>query len=264
MGLFDFLTNSGQKIQPGAQIEGTQRLSPDVNAALAPEDLAFGSGNVGLLRHPPVITETPSLLSEIGQKMSNIGKPDKDGVGFWDRIYAAGAALDGGDGMGHLNGIRDRHRSAAEKAQAKQDLATKNEAFRAAFQSGRWDPQVYMDRMGPRGDAAEAFSLAKSLAPSGGVDGGTPYTRDQMTGETTWGERRPQSYAEEEAAARNDEMAAYREEMLQLRREQEQRAARQGDERIGLSRSREARVGAGGGRQSGGASGGPKPWERSY
>lgn len=230
MGLLDFFTQPKLTATPG-QINENQRAY-DQNGLLT---------DVGPMQGAPVLKEQPSLLSRVGNFLTSP-----------QNMAAIGAALhnaSGGSGgveMAQQIGERRRQeeKQAVDKAKALADLQRKNAAFKAAYRNGKFDPQAYIDAIGDTGDATEAFSLAKALAPQGGVDGGTAYTRDPITGEVTWGEQRPMSYAEQQAIERDRALEEYRRAQLE-----------DADERIAISRSREGRIsrGGGGGRSGGGA-----------
>lgn len=248
MGFLDFITKPRFSATPTDPLSVTPYEQP-----------AATYGNDGLLSAVPELAgmAAPQQMNQ----MPDLEEKPSILSGVWDylkspqNLAALGGALknySGGEGgveqamaIGEQRRGEARQNAAMEKAKA--DLARKNAAFKAAYVNGRFDPQAYLAAMGGEGDMAEGFSLAAKLAPEGGVDGGTAWTRDPLTGETTWGERRGPSHGEELADERNDETAQYREIMLELRRQAEERMARQGDARIGLSRQREGRISSGGG-----------------
>lgn len=212
MGLFDFLKDK-ISMTPGATIDG---------------------GQFGTLQQAPTITQTPGLWSRLKT-------PDANGMNFADRWQQAAMMLDG-DTEGAM-----RYRKSFEDRVQRQ---RKNEAMRGAYdpQTGKFDIGRYMEAIGPDGDASDAFEIAKSTAPKGGVDGGYAYKIDPMTGEIHWGGQRGKSYREELDEQKAEELEAYREQMIR----QGWARVGQGDERIGISRQREGRIAAGG--AGGGAS----------
>lgn len=242
MGLLDFLIKPGLQATPQGPTAPTKAFNAEGLLA-----------DIGPMQRPDVLTETPSPLQGFASKF--FGTTDQ-GDTFSDRLYAFGETMGGGDGMGYLNARRGDVRAQTERAEAKAekertkaeaqaDLARRNAAFRGAYKGGRFDPEAYMAAMGDQGDASEAFSLARALAPKAGVDGGTAYTQDPLTGETQWGDQRAESPAERLARERMEDMDAYREEQIRLR-----------EEALGLSRQREGRIAAGAGaRGRGGAAG---------
>lgn len=240
MALLDFLTQPRLKVTRGDQMNVTPYAAPEEGAgdgllSSAVEPLQMGAPET--LTQAPQIEEKPSLLQGAIKFLTS---PQS--------IAALGAGLNGDPASVQMAAdIGARRRDMAAKAEAEQkakaDLARKNAAFKAAYQGGRFNPQAYLDAIGDEGDASEAFSLAKALAPQGGVDGGTAYTRDPLTGEVQWGEQRPMSPAERLAEERAAALEAYREEQIRL-----------AEERQRLAERREGRVAAGGGR--GGRGGG--------
>lgn len=241
MGFLDFITKPRFEATPGDQMEVSPYEQPQAQPndgllSAVPEALEMGAPQQ--MQGAPTLEEQPSLLS-----------------GVWDylkspqNLAALGGALknySGGEGgveQAMAIGDRRRHDEQRNEAEekAKADLAKKNAAFKAAYQGGRFDPQAYMAAIGDGGDAAEGFSLAAKLAPKGGVDGGTAYTEDPITGEIVWGEQRGMSPAEKLAEQRAQQLEEYRRQQLE-----------DADERIALARQREGRVAAGPRRGGGG------------
>lgn len=252
MGFLDFLTKPRMSATPQDPMTVTPYEQPQAEPmdgllSAVPERLEMGAPEQMI--RPPQLEEKPSLLAGIGERLTK----EKDGVGFWDRLYAAGEVVGGGDGMGYLQGKRDTYAKTLEKQQAKEDLARKNAAFKAAYRDGKFNPQAYLDAIGEDGDVAEAFSLADKLRPKTGVSGDTPYTIDNE-GNVEWGEERPWSRRDQEAADKNDEMAMYRELMAAVA--QGRLSVAEGQ--AALARQREGRIAADGGK-GGGKGGGPPP-----
>lgn len=222
MGLFDFLKPS-QTVNPGESFNAT-----------------LGDQKLGLLQTAPTAGPQEGFLDRFR-------KPNEQGLSGADKLFAIGDVLGGNaDGaMKYLSGKTQEHKAGQQLEQAKADRAKKNAAFKAAYQGGKFDPAAYLAGIGDEADLGEAFTLATKLAPKAGVDGGTPYTQDPFSGETTWGDRRPMSYSEEQADERAAALEAYREAQLA-----------DADERIALSRQREGRIAGGRGGGSGKAAGG--------
>lgn len=242
MGFLDFLTQPRMSATPQDPMTVTPYEQPQAEPDGLLSAVPQAGGTFGApeqMIRPPQIEEKPSLLS-----------------GVWDylkspqNLRAVGAALKGDDAWRDVAQMnqQDRllERETAKQQQAKEDLARKNAAFKAAYQGGKFNPQAYLEAIGDGGDAGEAFSLAAKLAPKAGVDGGTPYTQDALTGATTWGEQREMSPGEVLAAQRQQELDDYREEQIRLREEQ-----------LALARQREGRVARG--RPSGGGAPGKLP-----
>lgn len=255
MALLDFLTQPRLKVTRGDQMNVTpyapaEQPAPDGLLSSAVEPMQMGAPEQ--MMQAPDIEQKPSLLQ-----------------GAWDWIKSPQGRLMIGAGLKSLGGdenagyeaaqigarMRDERRALEKEAQAKDDLARKNAAFKAAYQDGRFNPQAYLDAIGDEGDASEAFSLAKALAPQGGVSGDTSYTRDPITGEVTWGEERPWSRRDQEAADKADEMAAYREILAEVAK------GRLGvsEAQAALARQREGRIAAGGGKSGAAKAGVPAP-----
>lgn len=268
MGFLDFLTKPRISATPRDPLSVTPYEQPQVEPiaesggllAGVPQTIGMGDpqplrrGAPQELQQMPEIKHGPSLLSGV---MDYATSPQ------FLAALGAGVKGMGGDSSGvemaWRIGERDRAvQSQAEqkaeakaekaraKAEAQADLARRNAAFRAAYGPKGFDPQAYMAAMGDGGDVSEAFSLAKDLAPTGGVSGDVSFTRDPLTGEVTWGESRPWTERDQEAADRNDIMSAVALGRLDIAQGQAE-----------LQRRREARLAAGGGR--GGGNGAPPP-----
>lgn len=240
MGLLDFLTQGSVRAQPQQpqMVQPFEAPQPEAGGLLSSVPEALGQQAPQAMMQMPQLEQKPSLLGGIlnwaksPQGLATIGT----GLSSWGGDENAGSE---GMALGQL--LRQNEAKAQERKKAQDDLARKNAAFRAAYQGGKFNPQAYMEALGDEGDAAEAISMAAKLAPEGGVDGGTAWTRDKLTGETTWGGQREESPAERLRREQMDEMETYRQEMIRLREEQ-----------LALSRQREGRVAAGGGGRGGG------------
>jgi hypothetical protein len=254
MGFLDFLTKPrGMNVtERGKMMVSPYESGPNDSGGLLSSLVEpMQQGAPQEMTQMPDIKPGPSLLGGLKDRLM----AEKDGVGFADRLFAVGEVLQDRDGMGYLSGKRDKYRvdqeAVAEKAEAKADLARRNQAFRNAYRDGKFDPQAYMAAIGDQADASEAFLLADKLAPKAGVSGDTPYTIDNQ-GNVTWGEERPWSRRDQEAADKADEMAAYRDILADIARGR--LSVSQGQ--AALARQREGRIAAGGGR---GGAGGPPP-----
>ena len=162
MGFLDFLTKPRLEATPQDPMTVTPYEQPqaapmDGLLSAVPEQMGMGAPEQ--MQRMPQLEEKPSLLGGFGKQV--FGKDD-DGIGFWDRIYAAAGTLGGEDGGSYLNQKRQLARGDREKAAAKEDLARKNAAFKAAYGKGRFDPVTYLEHY-PNGDVAEAFSLAEKV-----------------------------------------------------------------------------------------------------
>lgn len=255
MGFLDFLTKPRLEATPQDPMTVTPYEQPqaapmDGLLSAVPEQMGMGAPEQ--MQRMPQLEEKPSLLGGFGKQV--FGKDD-DGIGFWDRIYAAAGTLGGEDGGSYLNQKRQLARGDREKAAAKEDLARKNAAFRAAYgPDGKFNPQAYLDAMGDQGDASEAFSLADKLRPKTGVSGDTPYTIDNE-GNVNWGPERPWSRRDQENADKNDELSEYRQILAEIAKGRLSVSEGQAE----IARRREARMAAGGGGGAGKGGGPPPP-----
>lgn len=175
MGMFDFLKG---KVGPAAQAS--------VNA-IGP------AGEIGPLAQPPTMQRQPNFL-ERGQM------PGPSGLSMADRILMGLMSLND-DTRGAIAYGAGKTKTATDN----HERARKNAALKKAYGPNGFDVQAFMAEMGDGGDASEALSLAKELAPSGGVDGSFAYTKDPLTGQVHWGEQREMSHAEEAQLAREAE-----------------------------------------------------------
>ena len=228
-GLLDDFTQPGIEATPGEVVQGTQRLAPGVNPAMAPEGLGYGENgpvtDVGPMMRPDVIRQKPSLLSELGSYVTS-----RDG------LMALGAGikgLSGDDNAGFEVAQMQRQRAAdaermAEKAKAKAEAQAEkqrqqalNQAFWDSFnEDGSFNRARYaqvarqMGGMADPRDFTEALTAGRAAGPKYGISGGVAYTQDQDTGETTWGEMNPVKEAEQ---ARQKAMDAFNQEQSRIR-----------------------------------------------
>lgn len=202
MGLFDFLKPT-LSATPGAVMPGKQRLAQGVQPVMAPEDLAFGSGDVGPLQMPPVLRE---------QSFMDRMTAPKNGASFADRALMAMLALNGqaGAAVQMRQGLKDQSRKDDERQ-------ARNAALKQAYgEDGKFNMRRYMDALGDGGDALEGVDIQRALAPKTGVDDGFFYSVDP-DGTGRWGEQRKPSYAEQLSYDRQNDPE--REELLNAQTE---------------------------------------------
>lgn len=184
MGFMD-LFRSKMVPQAGATVDGKFGINPNMNQAMAPT-----LPDPGPMQTAPQMVEQPGFFAR--QRI-----PGADGISNADRILMGLMSLNG-DTQGAVQYGGNLKKTAKDDA----DRAHKNAALKAAYANGKFDPAAYMKALGNSGDAADALSIAKELAPKAGVDDGFTYTIDPVTGEVRWGGQRAASHAEESTAAR--------------------------------------------------------------
>jgi len=133
MGMFDFLKD---------------RMAPQAGGVVAPV-----GGRDHQLQLPPTMQKQPGLFSRM------VGT-DSDGAGLRDRMMMALIAAQG-DPMAAIQMRQGLRKETTDKAERQR----RNEALKAAYQNGKFDPQAYIDGVGDSGDATDAFDIAKVLKP---------------------------------------------------------------------------------------------------
>lgn len=131
-------------------------IQPQMQAAPQPQQPE------GLLQSPqPGPMDHPGFLERIRT-------PDeKSGLSLGDKIYMVGDAFGGGEAM---QAYQQRHRAdmATAKADAtkKADAQRRNQAFKAAYVNGKFDPAAFVSALGDQGaDLGDVAQLTKTLQP---------------------------------------------------------------------------------------------------
>lgn len=203
MSLFDFLAQD-----PNAAIDAGVAPAPPApapapqQAALTPPPPAQLSPADGLLQQAPQAPQKPGLLARLRA-------PDDTGISTLDRIGAAAAMLrDNATPDAGYKILSDKQKAfqATQATAAAQALKTKgNQAFRAAYQSGKFDPSTYATMMGDDLDPEGFVKLATAAAPKGAMSGSFATATNPLSGNIDITGQRPPDYAENTAAANSAE-----------------------------------------------------------
>lgn len=216
MGLFSFLfdqqapTGGGfvsadtlPKSDPNAPIDPgmsapthlTAAAGPDINPAMAPDITGnLGAGqDLGEVRTLPHMATQPGLLSRLKA-------PDANGMTFGDKLALSGMMLrDNAD----PSTVMEYQNSRLKQAQFQRQLALQqrgNQAFRAAYQGGKFNPQVYASVMGDALDPDALAKLSTTFNPKKTLQDGFIVTTDPIGGGLTIDGQRPMNYGEQNSA----------------------------------------------------------------
>ena len=156
--------------------------------------------------YPPPVPQQPEGL------LSKFSKPDPTGVSMADRIYAIGSILKG-DSAGGMKYLQGQQLAAQEGLQghtaAAQALKDKgNQAFRAAYQNGKFDPSTYASVMGDDLDPEAFAKLATAAGPKTSMSGSYAINTNPLGGggiDMSSGASGSPDYAENTAAGNSAE-----------------------------------------------------------
>lgn len=201
MGIFDFL-HGGLQPQDGGSMDGVMAASPSINQAMAPQmggqsTAQIGGVDVGPLKQPPVMAERPGLLDRITAPDPNTGTT------FRDKLMMAGALMrDNGD----PSTVVEMQNARLKQMEFQRQLAIQvrgNQAFRAAYQNGRFDPSTYAQVMGNYLDPRAMAEIAKTVNPEQSLQDSYIVEKDPIKGTARIVGQRPQTYSETETQQQN-------------------------------------------------------------
>lgn len=198
MALFDFLmghptVNPSQTMPVGLLSTGQPSgdgMTPDPNASV----LA-----------PTMTQDTMQTAPSQGPREGGL----LGGMDWRNLALAVGTALraHGGDqnAWGELANTQMRQMQMAQMQRQVELQRRGNQAFRAAYQNGKFDPKVYAEVMGDALDPKAMAEIAATVRPKVSYQNDRILKEDQLTGDVTDAGQLPMGYAEQTAAANSAE-----------------------------------------------------------
>lgn len=160
MGFLDGLKSIGSNIGAKLGMGGGPMLTATEKAPIF--DARFGA-----LKQMPDIQMG---RTGFGGFLDKLNAPDERGLTLADKLGAAGQIMQGdtGGGLSYLQRQRVAADQLAQRDKQEASLARKNAAFKAAYQNGSFNPQVYAEMAGDD-DASLADDIAgmeKAFSPN--------------------------------------------------------------------------------------------------
>src|SRR6185503_50783 len=144
----------------------------------------------------PHMATQPGLLSGL---MSRLKTPDANGMTLGDKLALSGMMMrDNAD----PSTVMEYQNSRLKQAQFQRSLALQqrgNQAFRAAYQNGKFDPTVYAQVMGDALDPEALAKMATTFNPKKTLQDGFIVTTDPIGGGLSIDGERPMNYGEQTA-----------------------------------------------------------------
>lgn len=199
MSLFDFLFDHSTPTAPTSAPAGLLSMSrPPEGPPSDNVDTLQPTLSQATLQSGPQSETHEGLLSKLG---SFVTSPN------FLMALSTGIRAYGGD----QNAFSDQARFQDQQlkmAEYKRQLALQqrgNQAFRAAYQNGKFDPKVYAQVMGDYLDPKAMAEIASVVRPKVSYQNDRILKEDQLTGDVTDAGQLPMGYAEQTAAANSAE-----------------------------------------------------------